>query len=148
MKKFLVVLCALVLSLVLLTGCEATKSIPDGTYRVEVAECDERGYVDYVEFTFKDGELLEMAANAYSVKDGSLKTDSEEFKESMLAITGTYPEKYYNDLVNQYIEKLDASQIDVVAGATISSNTFIHLMTTAEKAVKSGNIESVVTEQP
>ncbi|MEG1016526.1 MAG: FMN-binding protein, partial [Oscillospiraceae bacterium] len=121
--------------------------IKDGIYRAEYSDYDQHGYKDFVEVTFKDNKVESVVADAVSGEDGSLKSSSAKFRDAMEPISGTYPEKYYKDLINQYIEKAKSDNLDVIAGATESSNSFISLIKALEKAVISGNTETVVVKR-
>lgn len=146
MKKLSLVLIVALLS-VIITACTGEIKIADGTYRAEYADFDAQGYKDFVEITFKDGYVTEIVADAINGKDGSLKSESEDVRESMESAVGTYPEKYYKDLINQYIENPSADAIDVVAGATETSNSFIVLLKALEKSIRIGNTDVVIVER-
>ena len=76
--------------------------------------------------------------------DGSLKSESDEYRASMEGISGTYPAKYYQDLINQYIESGDSSGVLVVAGATSTSNSIIKLLMALETEMKAGTYKGTV----
>ncbi len=147
MKKVISLL-AVVLSVALLfAGCGGGEiEIKDGTYRAEYADYDQHGYKDYIVITFEDGAVLSIEADGIA-QDGSLKSESAAYREKMESVQGTYPEKYYKDLINQYLEKPSADAIDVVAGATSTSNSFIALVKALEKAVRTGDTETVIVER-
>ncbi len=139
----LLVLCAL------LSGCENQDYvITDGTYRAEFDTYDANGYKDYVEITFSDGLVTEIEADAISEADGSLKSACESVRNDMEPLCGTYPEKYYKDLINQYLADPQSSSVDIVAGATWTSNDFILLVQALEEAVCNGNTETVIVSRP
>ena len=138
--SILIVLC----SLLCLTSCDSDTVIKDGTYRAEFDSFDESGYKDFVELTFKDGNVTEVTMDAVSETDGSLKSESDTYRESMETIAGTYPAKYYQDLINQYIGYGDSSGVLIVAGATSTSNNIIRLLTSLETALKNGNYTDAV----
>ena len=138
--SILIVLC----SLLCLTSCDSDTLIKDGTYRAEFDSFDESGYKDFVELTFKDGNVTEVTMDAVSETDGSLKSESDTYRESMETIAGTYPAKYYQDLINQYIGYGDSSGVLIVAGATSTSNNIIRLLTSLETALKNGNYTDAV----
>ncbi len=140
MKKILVILFAVITITAALCGCDKTANIPDGTYRITAETPDKNGYTDFVVFEFKDGALVSMQADA-EAEDGSLKTEDKALAEAMKAITGTYPEKFYQDLVNQYVAAYSVDGVDVVAGATMSSNIFVELMSLAESEALAGRTE-------
>jgi major membrane immunogen (membrane-anchored lipoprotein) len=146
MKKLSLIL-VLVLVVCAVTACTGEIKIVDGTYRAEYSDFDQQGYKEFIEITFEDGLVTKIVADAVSGIDGSLKSESEEIKAAMEPVVGTFPAKYYQDLINQYIQNPTADSIDIVAGATSSSNSFISLMKALEKAVRAGNTEPVVIDR-
>lgn len=134
-----------ILAAAILCGCaDGDYVIPDGVYRAEFDSYDTSGYKDFVEITFQDGLVTEIRADAVCEQDGSLKSASETVKQDMQPQCGTYPEKYYKDLINQYLADPQADSIDIVAGATWTSNDFIELVRALELAVRNGNTETVI----
>ena len=129
----------------LLCGCSSSKyTIADGTYRAEFDSFDQSGYKDFVEITFADGAVTEICADAVCEADGKLKSESETVRADMQPICGTYPEKYYRDLINQYLADPTADSIDIVAGATQATNDFILLVRALEEAVRRGETGTVI----
>ena len=145
MKKLVIALIFVFISVILLSSCEVKVRLDDGVYRVEMSEYDENGYKDFVEFTIEDGIVTEITADAVHKKDGSLKTSSQEIKKSMEKLSGTYPEKFYSDLVNKYIGSL-GEDTDVIAGATISSKNFFKMMDFAKNAAINADSSIKVVE--
>ena len=145
MRRLCSIFFTLTIIFALFAACDTTVKISDGTYRVEMAEFDINGYKDYVEFEIKGGKVVSLVANGYSKEDGSLKTESKEIRKMMESMSGTYPEKFYQDLINEYISS-SGKQTDVVAGATMSSENFFHLMKFAENAAKSGDTSIRIVE--
>jgi len=135
---------AVVLILAVLTACADGVTVSDGVYRAEYSDYDAKGYKDFVELTFEGGKVTKVVADAVSGKDGTLKSESPAFRDEMESISGTYPEKYYADLINQYLANPDSSSIDVVAGATESSESFIVLLKALEKAIRANNYTGTV----
>ncbi len=143
MKKFISVLIVLA-ALFSLTSCDSNIQVSDGIYRAEYDSFDDSGYKDFVEITFKDGLVTEVTMDAVSEADGSLKSESDAYRESMETIAGTYPAKYYQDLINQYIGSGDSSGVLIVAGATSTSNAIIKLLTSLEATMKAGTYNGTV----
>ena len=142
MKRIFSVLCVLVMTLGL-AACAAA-SIEDGTYRAEYDSFDVNGYKDFVEVTFQDGSVTSVVMDAVCEADGSLKSESEEFGESMRTVVGTYPQKYYTDLINQYIQSGSVDGVEIVAGATTSSNSMLALLRALEDALLAGSYNGTV----
>ena len=134
-RKTLILLAIILVFLVAFVACDTAIKVENGIYRVEMVEFDINGYKDFVEFEIVDGKVVSLKADAYSKDDSSLKTSSKEIKTMMESISGTYPEKFYLDLVNEYIGS-GGKQTDVIAGATMSSENFFYLMKYAENAWK------------
>lgn len=147
MKKVALVL-VFAMVLAAFAGCTGDIEIQDGTYRAEYADFDQQGYKDFIEVVFVDGQITEITADAVSGVDGSLKSQSEDVKNAMQTATGTYPEKFYKDLINQYLQNPDADSIDIVAGATNSTNSFVYLAKELEKAIRAGETGTIVVDRP
>lgn len=137
MKKTAFLLILIVIA-AFIPGCTGDINVPDGTYRAQFADFDALGYRDFVEVTVENNEVIAMVANAESGLDGTLKTQNEALRALLEATTGTYPEKYYQDLENQYMSHPNASEMQVIAGAEESSNNIITLLKALEKAQKAG----------
>ena len=112
MKKLSLIL-IVILVLSVFSACTGDVEIADGTYRAEYEDFDAQGWKDFVEITFEDGAVTEVVADAVSGKDGSLKSESAQFKDDMESVVGTYPEKYYQDLVNQYMQNPEIGRAHV-----------------------------------
>lgn len=143
MKRFISIILVLI-AIFTLSACEAADAVKDGKYRAEFDSYDEYGYKDFVEITFLNGEVTEVTMDAVKQEDGSLKSQSDEYRESMEGLSGTYPAKYYQDLINQYIESGDSSGVLVVAGATSTSNSILKLLTALEAEMKAGTYQGTV----
>ena len=147
-KKLVWMICLWCFLLCLFSSCNGEAIvIADGTYRAEYEDFDRSGYKDFVEITFEDGRAVSVRADALAA-DGSLKSQSDECKNNMEKICGTYPEKYYRDLINQYLEKGDSKQVDIVAGATATSESFKVLAYALEQAVRNGDTQTVIVPRP
>ena len=110
-------------------GVKTEATLPkyqDGTYRVEMKE-DSHGWMDYLVVRISDGavEVLEFdSINA----DGQLKSADEGYRKAMEEKTGTYPEKYSQDIIAAFQRQNDVTEMENVAGATVSSNSFKLMM--------------------
>lgn len=147
MKKTLAVLCALLICAGL-AGCAGSgKALVDGTYHAEFADYDEYGYKDYIDVVIAGGIVVSFEADAISEADGSKKSESEDYRARMESISGSYPEKYYRDFANQYLSTGSADEIDIVAGATITTNSLIKLVRAVEQAARKGNTDPIIVER-
>lgn len=95
----------------------------DGTYKVEAEAFDDHGWKPQLELTIKDHKIA--AANFdYVNEEGKLKTEDEGYKAAMEPKSGTYPAKYTEELEKQLVDKQLIGDVDVISGATTSSNNF------------------------
>jgi major membrane immunogen (membrane-anchored lipoprotein) len=148
MKKFSIAFFVAIIVSLLFAACSSgAVVVPDGTYRAEYEDYDQHGFKDFVEITFEGGAVTEINADAVNEK-GEFKSESEAFRKDMESLDGgTYPEKYYKDLINQYLANPSAEAVDVVAGATLSSNSFKTLAQALERAVRAGDTDVVVVKR-
>jgi len=145
MRKILALFAITIMFMTMMAACDSAVRVSDGIYKVEMAEFDENGFKDFVEFEIKGGRVISIVANAYSEIDGRLKTESLEMRRMMEEIEGTFPEKFYRDLINEYIGS-GGAKADVIAGATMSSENFFSLMEVAKNAAKTGDTSIRIVE--
>ena len=143
MKRLMGVLLVAILCLGALTGCgDKQKVYSDGIYRAEYTEPDTFGYRDFVVATVRGGVVEDLVFDAINDM-GTLRSEDTAYREDMEEIQGTYPEKYSQDRIIQYLEQQDITQGDVIANATESSNKFMALFTALEPQMQAGNTETV-----
>lgn len=156
MERFIIMkrIFALVLTAVLAlaaTGCSEEElnstQLVDGTYRAEYAEVDAHGWKDYVEVMVVDGELNQVIYDAENADGTKLKSEDQGYKSDMENFNGTYPAKYSKDLINQFIESGKVSSVDIVAGATESTEHFKTLIVAAMQNAIDGDTEVTVIEE-
>ncbi|HVI42898.1 MAG TPA: FMN-binding protein [Anaerovoracaceae bacterium] len=107
-------------------GDTTTAKVPlykDGTYKVEADVFDDKGWKPFVEVTIANDQITAVTFD-YKDQSGNLKTADAQYKASMEAANGEYPEKYTSELEQQLITKQVISQVDAVSGATTSSANF------------------------
>lgn len=145
MRKLSAILIIALLAVVCLVGCSGGQNYLDGEYSAEFMDFDNRGYKDFIHVTVKDGEVTDIEYNAVN-KEGALKTEDSAYSDDMLTVQGTYPAKYSADLVNQYLKTQSIAEVDALAGATYSSESFIALFTSLEPNMASGETKLVLVK--
>lgn len=133
-KRVISLLAVAALATTIFVGCgnkeEAKKSgLKDGTY-TEKSEKDERGYEASIEIEVKDGKIA--AVKYDEVGEKGSKKDDTEYNAKMKEAKGTNPSEAFPKLEESLVEKQDVASVDVVTGATSSSDSF---KTLAEKAL-------------
>ena len=134
------------LAALLLSSCQGSDTYKDGTYRTQFKEPDDHGWTEYVEVTVSGGKFTAVEFDAMN-EDGEKKTQDEEYKE---AYTGagyqTYPADYTQKLEDSLLQKQDANNVEMVAGATKSSNSFKELVKALESRMKKGDTSTLLVE--
>ncbi|MBS4199390.1 FMN-binding protein [Bacillus sp. FJAT-49732] len=95
----------------------------DGVYSLVEKNIGSTGWKTYLNITVKDGQIIESDYN-YLNKDGDLKTNDEGYQEKMKEKTGTGPQDFIPALNKSLVEKQNPAEVDVVTGASHSSQTF------------------------
>ena len=143
MKKMASVFAMLVLALSLLAGCGT--SYQDGLYHAEFKDYDSHGWKEYVDVQVADNKVTVLTFDGVNA-DGAKKSEDEDYRASMEPVKGTYPEKFYADITNQYLESGNLKDVTTVAGATVSTDNFKLLMSALEANMKNGNTDTVVVD--
>lgn len=123
MKKFLLIGLVLTLVLALAVGCASNEAkYEDGTYKAE-GEPDERGWRGVVEVVVEDGKITSVNYDELNESD-ELKSEDEEYAESMKGASGVSPAEAYEQLENGLVSRQNVDEVDAVSGATASSELF------------------------
>lgn len=120
----------------------ATGDLQDGTYKLVEKNLDENGWKTDFTITVKDGKITESNYENLD-KDGNKKSEDEGYEEAMKEKTGVGPKEYFPELNEQLVEKQDASEVEVVTGATHSSESFKEYAQQLIDAAKEGNTETI-----
>ena len=151
MKKFLVLCLALTLVLATFAGCgggASSKNLKDGTYtaiysdaRAEAAH----GWKDKLTIDVTDGAVTIVEFDSYSMEDNRKKSEDPDYGMTV-EDNGTTPAIYFPELIASWdAAEGDPKKIEVVAGATDTSNSMQELMTAAlELAAKGADTEVVL----
>lgn len=145
MKKLLSVL-ALGSALVL-TGCgdseeAAGEELQDGTYRVEDLNFGSTGWKEALEIVVDGGEITD--ANFESInEEGVNKIEDDNYQETMTNVSGTGPQDFIPELEEQIVGMTDPSAVEVVSGATGTSEKVQDYAEQLFEAAKEGNTDTI-----
>ncbi len=120
----------------------AAGDLQDGSYKLEEKNLDENGWRVVYEMTVSDGKITESNYD-YVNENGDLKSEDEDYQKAMSEKVGTGPADYIPELNAQLEETQDPSQVDVVSGATHSSESFIKYAQQLIDAAKEGKTETI-----
>ena len=141
MKKAVSILVVLLSVLGLLTGCGT--DYKDGVYHAEFQDYDSHGWKEYVDVEVQGSKVTVLTFDGINA-EGDKKSEDESYRASMESVKGTYPAKFYTDIINQYLETGKLDDVATVAGATLSTNNFRTLMLALEDAMKAGDTTPVI----
>lgn len=103
----------------------AGSPLQDGTYALTETDYDENGWKATERITVKGGKITKADYN-YVNKDGKVKTDDDNYQKNMSDKVGVGPKDYVPQLNKALVDKQDAKQVEIVSGATHSSEKFIN----------------------
>lgn len=116
--------------------------LQNGTYSLEEQNFDENGWRVVFDITVEDGEIAESNYD-YKNEAGDLKSEDEAYQERMSEKVGVGPADYLPSLNDQLVELQDPSEVDVVSGATHSSESFIKYAQQLVDAAAEGNTDTI-----
>ena len=122
-------------------GTDSTE-LQDGSYSLEEQNFDENGWRVVFDMTVSDGQITESNYD-YENEAGELKSEDEGYQEAMKDKVGVGPAEYLPDLNEQLEETQDPSEVDVVSGATHSSESFVEYAQQLVDAAEEGNTETI-----
>ena len=120
----------------------AEGELQDGTYKLVEKNLDENGWKTDFTITVVDGMITESNYENLD-KDGNKKSEDEGYQEAMAEKVGVGPKEYFPELNDQLVDKQDPSEVEVVTGATHSSDSFKEYAQQLVDAAKEGNTETI-----
>ncbi|MGT2715600.1 FMN-binding protein [Streptococcus respiraculi] len=119
--------------------------LKDGMYSAESA-ADERGYKIVHTITVKDGKITESKFD-YEDKDGKMKSENEEYNKMMSEKAGVSAKEAIDKLNAGLVEKQDVEAVEVVSGATHTSEDFKKSTTALLAAAEKGDTAKVMLDK-
>lgn len=120
----------------------AEGELQDGTYKLVEKNFDENGWKTDFTITVTDGMITESNYENLD-EDGNKKSEDEGYQEAMSEKSGLGPKEYFPELNDQLVDKQDPSEVEVVTGATHSSDSFKEYAQQLVDAAKEGNTETI-----
>lgn len=148
MKKLLLGL-TLASSLVLAAcgGEETTEEVTqdglqEGSYRIEELNFGDTGWKEALEISVADGEITD--ANWESVnEDGENKIEDDNYQETMVGTDGVGPQDFIPGLEDALVDAQDPADVEVITGATGTSEKFQDYAQQLVDAAEEGNTETI-----
>ena len=118
--------------------------LKDGEYTLE-----EKNYSNDYRVVFsivvKDGEITESKYDNIN-KDGESKVDDEEYNKMMTEKAGIGPDEFIPALNEALVAAQNADGVEVVTGATHSTDTFKNYAQQLIQAAQAGNTDTITIE--
>ena len=132
------------------SSSEAMAELQDGTYTLVEKNFDTRGWKTEFSITVVDGKITESTFDNVN-EAGVKKSEDAEYQKNMADKVGVGPADYFPQLNNQLVETQDPEAVEVVTGATGSSDTFKKYAPMLVEAAEAGDtttieIDNVVEE--
>lgn len=123
------------------TADNANAELQDGEYKLETPMSD-NGWRTEMIMTVTDGKVASLDMESYD-EDGNKKSEDEEYQKNMKDESGTSSNEAVEQLTSQFVETGDPAQVDVVSGATHTSESFKKQARALLDAAKEGNTDVI-----
>lgn len=97
--------------------------LQDGEYSLKELNPDAHGWSFFMNMTVAGGQITEVEWD-YVNPEGTLKSEDEAYQERMAEKVNIGPKEFVPALAQDLIEKQNAKEVEVVAGATHSTYSF------------------------
>lgn len=121
----------------------AGAAMQDGTYTLEEKDLDDNGWKVSMEITVEDGKIVSSDYD-YTNEEGQLKSEDEGYQEAMSDKVGVGPQEFIKQLNDGLVATQNAQEVDIVTGATSSSEAFINYAQQLIQAAQNGDTETIV----
>ena len=118
----------------------AGADLKDGTYTLEEKN-ESNGYKMAFSITVAGGKITESNYNGTNA-EGKLKTDDADYEKNMKAKSGTGPQEFIPAL-NDALVKGQSASVEVVTGATHSSEQFANYAQQLIQAAQAGKTDKI-----
>ena len=115
----------------------------DGTYKAE-SGFDERGWKFVHEITIEGGKITASTAD-YEDKDGNLKSENAEYNATMKEKSGVSSAES-TDKLDEELLAAQSADVEVVSGATTTSENFKKSTEALLKAAEEGNTDTIILD--
>ncbi len=140
MKKLISIAVVVLTVAMILVGCSG--GLKDGTYKAENAEYS-HGWKDYVIVSVSGGKVTIQEFDSLN-EAGDKKSLDPDYRGAMEPVSGTYPEKFFPEIVAEYNAKGSVDKMDNITGATGSTDSFKALVTAALENAKKGDTATAI----
>ena len=124
------------------TDDAATDGLQDGSYRVEELNFGGSGWKEALDMTVEGGEITEATWESVD-EDGNNKIEDDEYQETMTDVSGLGPQDFIPELEDSLVDAQEPADVEVVSGATGTSEKFQDYSQQLVDAAEEGNNETI-----
>ena len=101
----------------------AEGGLQDGTYALEELNFGGTGWKEGLEIVVADGKITDATWSSVN-EAGELKIEDDNYQETMTSTDGVGPQDFIPGLEEALVEAQDPSDVEVISGATGTSDKF------------------------
>lgn len=135
-------------SALLLTACGSDSAtttedgLQDGTYAIEDLNFGETGWKESLEIVVDGGEITDATFTSLD-EEGNNKLEDEGYQEAMSGVTGVGPQDFIPELEESLVTAQNPTEVEVVTGATSTSEKFVDYAEQLVAAAEEGNTDTI-----
>ena len=120
----------------------AEGGLQDGTYSLEELNFGETGWKESLEIIVADGEITDASFSSLD-EMGNSKIDSDEYQEAMSNVVEVGPQDFIPTLEESLVDVQNPADVEVVTGATSTSEKFKDYADQLVAAAEEGNTDTI-----
>lgn len=135
-------------SALLLTACGsdteevAEGGLQDGTYTLEELNFGGTGWKEGLEIVVDGGEITDATWSSVN-EEGMKKIEDDNYQETMTSTDGVGPQDFIPGLEEALVDAQDPSEVEVITGATGTSEKFVEYAKQVVEAAEAGNTDTI-----
>ena len=120
----------------------AEGGLQDGTYALEELNFGETGWKESLEIVVAGGEITDATFTSLD-EMGNSKIDSDEYQEAMSNVVEVGPQEFIPTLEESLVDVQNPADVEVVTGATSTSEKFKDYADQLVAAAEEGNTDTI-----
>lgn len=136
-------------SALLLTACGTDApeqadegGLQDGTYKLEELNFGGTGWKEGLEIVVDGGEITDATWSSVN-EEGTNKIEDDNYQETMMNTDGVGPQDFIPGLEEALVEAQDPADVEVISGATGTSEKFVEYAEQVVEAAEAGNTDTI-----
>lgn len=116
--------------------------LQDGTYTLEEQNFGGTGWKESLEIVVDGGEITDATYTSLD-EEGNDKLEDEGYQETMSGVTGVGPQDFIPELEDSLVDTQNPADVEVVTGATSTSEKFKDYAQQLVDAAEEGNTDTI-----